>query len=396
MTREEFIKKTALLGLGTAFLPSLLTSCKEEDEGFEVNFSGRVIIIGAGAAGLMAGHLLQQHNIDFEILEADTAIGGRVKKLEGFTDFPIDLGAEWIHTDPSVFGELIQDDNIEGNIELIPYDPQTYQTWHNGRLRNQNWVSNLYSEYKFKKTTWFDFFEQYIVPPFASRIRTSTPVTAIDYAGDQIEVVTDDGTSFKADKVIVTVPLTILQKGLIDFAPALPANKLDALEEVSMPDGLKVFLKMKERFYPDMLMMHNLVGYFSKSHLYIDGAFKKDTSDNLLTLFSVDTEATQYTSLGSDSRILTRVLDELDEIFDGKASANLEKSHVQNWSAQPYIQGSYSHYDNNFTSVQNALRETVDRKLYFAGEAYHEEASSTVHGAGFSGIDAAKAILKGE
>jgi len=49
----------------------------------------KIIVVGAGAAGLTAGHLLEQRGIDFEILEARPTSGGRVRKLEGFADFPI-------------------------------------------------------------------------------------------------------------------------------------------------------------------------------------------------------------------------------------------------------------------------------------------------------------------
>lgn len=52
-----------------------------------------VLIIGAGAAGLFAGKVLADRGIDFRILEASDRYGGRVGKLEGFADYPLDLGA---------------------------------------------------------------------------------------------------------------------------------------------------------------------------------------------------------------------------------------------------------------------------------------------------------------
>ena len=56
-----------------------------------------VLIIGAGAAGITAGHLLAERGVDFEILEASSTHGGRVRKVDDFVDFPIDIGGEWIH-----------------------------------------------------------------------------------------------------------------------------------------------------------------------------------------------------------------------------------------------------------------------------------------------------------
>ena len=57
----------------------------------------KILIVGAGAAGITAGHALSEKGIDFEILEASSVHGGRVKKNADFADFPIDLGAEWVH-----------------------------------------------------------------------------------------------------------------------------------------------------------------------------------------------------------------------------------------------------------------------------------------------------------
>lgn len=54
------------LGIGIPLMSMLLESCGEEAmlfPDFEVNFDGKVIVIGAGAAGLTAGYLL--NNVSF-------------------------------------------------------------------------------------------------------------------------------------------------------------------------------------------------------------------------------------------------------------------------------------------------------------------------------------------
>ena len=154
MTRSEFLKSLAALGVSTSFL-SLLSSCGKEEfyPEFEVNFSGKVLVIGAGSAGLFAGYVLSKYNVDFEIIEASSVYGGRVKGSNNFTDFPIDLGAEWLHTDPSVFAKLINDNTVAGNLEMVRYRPETVKIWNGNRLVNTNLVSNFYSEYKFKDSS---------------------------------------------------------------------------------------------------------------------------------------------------------------------------------------------------------------------------------------------------
>ena len=66
------------------------------------DYSGKVIIIGAGASGLAAAKVLEKNNIDYTILEATNRYGGRLKKDTTLADFPIDIGAEWIHSNPKV------------------------------------------------------------------------------------------------------------------------------------------------------------------------------------------------------------------------------------------------------------------------------------------------------
>lgn len=64
------------------------------------NFSGSILIIGAGASGLMAANTLKDMGVENNtILEASNCFGGRIKKATGFVeDIPLDIGAEWMHS----------------------------------------------------------------------------------------------------------------------------------------------------------------------------------------------------------------------------------------------------------------------------------------------------------
>jgi monoamine oxidase len=393
MTREDFLKNSAILTLGFPFISSLLTGCDKE-EILDVKFNGKVLIIGAGSAGLMAGYVLKHYNIDFEILEASDVFGGRVKKTDSFADFPIDLGAEWIHDEPSIFSRLI-DGTAAGEIDLIPYNPATIYTWRNEVLKKQNWVSNFYAEYKFKNTTWYDFFDQHIVPEIKGHILYNSPVTDIDYTSDQVSVTTLNQNTFVADKVIVTVPTAVLKTNAISFSPALPAEKIEALDEAYVPAGIKVFIEFSERFYPDITLVSRLLSVGDNEKIFYDAAFKKDSERHILGLFTIGSHAETYTNMQSEEDIIKHVLGELDEMFEGKASETYMKHVIQNWSAEPYIQGSYTFFESNYGSNMEALSRSLDNKVFFAGEAHSDYASATVHGAGLSGKSVAEEILKG-
>lgn len=401
MTRKEFIKTLSLFGIGTTVLPSFLTSCGNEEvdfyPDFQVNFSGKVIIVGAGTAGLIAGYILKRYNIDFEIIEASSVYGGRVKASESFSDVPIDIGAEWLHTDPSILAKLLNDRSIQDNIELINYKPDNFYLWRDGKLRKRNFFANFYAEYKFKNTTWFSYLDNYIVPSVIDHIRFDSPINTINYTADKVELTNTNNDTFEADRVILTVPLSILKNDYINFTPALPSDKINALDEVDMPPGIKVFIEFSEKFYPDILAFGTLLDFLSDAEegaLYYDAMFRKDSNRNILALFNVGESASVYTDIATDEELIAFILNELDEIFDGKASETYIKHIIQNWSKEPFIQGSYSHYDDD--SPRETLRRSINNKLYFAGETFapSEDDIATVHGAGESAYATVRELLE--
>ena len=58
---------------------------------------GRVIVIGAGLAGLAAARSLKVHGYEVLVLEGRDRIGGRIHTSTQWEDLPLDLGASWIH-----------------------------------------------------------------------------------------------------------------------------------------------------------------------------------------------------------------------------------------------------------------------------------------------------------
>ena len=57
----------------------------------------KVLVIGAGIAGLSAAYYLKRAGVDATILEARDRVGGRVWTDREFADIPVEFGAELIH-----------------------------------------------------------------------------------------------------------------------------------------------------------------------------------------------------------------------------------------------------------------------------------------------------------
>ncbi len=342
MTRVEFIKMCGILGISIPLQASLI-SCNKENSNNNT-FSGKVIIIGAGAGGLSAGYLLQQQGIGFEILEASSIYGGRMRINTDFADFPIPLGAEWLETDPSIFQEIVNDSSVPVTIETIPDDPDR----------------------KFVNSSWYHFFEEYIVPSISNKITYNSIVQSIDYSGDQVIITTQNGQKI-ADKVIISVPLKILQDRDISFIPTLPQNKQDAINDTTIWEGFKAFFEFSEKFYNDEFQFE-IIPTSDGEKIYYNAAFGQNTNKNIIGLFVVGKPALDYISL-SDSQLKDFILNELDSIYSNNATPNYINHISQNWNDEPFIKGGYVTDFANWRTVK-ILGESIANKVYFAGGAY--------------------------
>ena len=160
---KRLMKIKSLLSLLFLVLPFSFMACNKDENlnasgntenelqgKIENEFQGNVIIVGAGASGLAAAKKLEEEGISYQILEATDKLGGRIQKNENFADFPIDLGAEWIHEDKSILNYLIDQPGNEPNVETISYQPMNVQQVvddlivTNSKSRNGRLLCRLY------------------------------------------------------------------------------------------------------------------------------------------------------------------------------------------------------------------------------------------------------------
>ena len=340
------------------------------------------------------------------ILRLSPDLGGRLKKLTGFANYPIDLGGEWIHVPPAILDTIADVDAGEErptqDIDTVLY-LDTYQEYDDGEWVTQNFDSSK-TDYKFVDYTWYDYFNDWIAPDLRANIVTKCQVKEIDneVASHHSTVHCADGRTFTADRVIVTAPMSILSTD-IKFKPALPSQVTAAINAYDMLPGLKVFMKFNKKFFHEAFEFASdfvgITGEENERYFYSPGFGQKEDPEGnyVLGIFAVGKNATKFIDKPSQE-IYQDILKQLDAAYDGQATKHYKgEGHIQNWSKEPFARGAYTHLSGNYDSVLETLRAPrFDKRLYFAGEAIPAEGymNGFAHEAALSGRSAAQKIIK--
>ena len=220
-------------------------------------------------------------------------------------------------------------------------------------------------------------------------------MVSVNYQGENVVVTTANGEVYSEDKVISTVSVGVLKSQSIQFQPALPQDKREALNTVDFPPGFKLFLKFSDKFYADVIEASAVdqSGSSTGEKTYYDLAYHKGAADHVLGLLSTGTSAEAYYQLNSEQAIVEAVLAELDLIYDGKASASYTGEYLlKDWGHQAFTLGTWT--NDLDADKEYALNRPLSERLYFAGETHNVyNQTSTVHGAIESGYIAVYDLL---
>ena len=118
----------------------------------------------------------------------------------------------------------------------------------------------------------------------------------------------------------------------------------------------------------------------------IDEIIGKSGNDHVLLAFVMGKQAEYLTSLGSNTAITNALLNELDTMYNGQATTSFIASYVQNWTTNPFVKGAYSYSTIGMGNSRNIAAQSVEDKLFFAGEAMNVNGNhQTVYGAAETG-----------
>lgn len=247
----------------------------------------------------------------------------------------------------------------------------------------------------------------------ADKVQLNKAVLEVDYSSEVIslsvqDTLTQEVSAEQVDKLIVTVPVSILKSGDITFSPALPADKVTALSHIGMDASIRIILEFKRSdfFGPETA---TILGGTEAPSYFLSGAGRSD--QNKTFSITINGSKAEELTTKTDLEMVEQVLGELDLVFGppgNKASANIRRKIddqqndlgiiyvVQDWTKEPYIKGGQSYPLVGGTNADRiTLAAPVEEKLYFAGEATDTTGEfGTVSGALKSGKRAAEEVIE--
>ena len=449
MQRRVFLKLASMVVAGAIPGTRVVASARKQ----------RVLIVGAGIAGLAAAQTLMRQGHEVLVLEARDRIGGRIWTSTRWPDAPLDLGATWIHgvkgnpltalaatidaatVSTSYESSIVYDTSgrplteaQESHLEELQEqvaaalgtaqeqdEDQSVQSavetalnW--GRLapkdkRLVNFILNGSIEHEYAGSTaelsahWFDadaafggpdalFVNgfQEIIQLLAQGVpvELGQTVEQVAWAGRQVQVTTSTATH-SADRVIVTLPLGVLKAGAVRFTPALPGRKRSAIAALGMGVLNKCYLRFATAFWPTAFDWLEYIP--AQRGVWTEWvSFMRTVNLPVLLGFNAADQGHAIESW-TDDEIVASALQTLRIMFGRSVPLPVDYQ-ITRWAADPFARGSYSFNALGSTPVmRDHLAESLNGKVFFAGEATERDYFSTAHGAYLSGLRAAEEVM---
>jgi monoamine oxidase len=396
----------------------------------------RVVVIGAGFAGLAAADALRAGGAEVTVLEARERVGGRVWSVQFGEGAVIERGAEFIlpgydsmnalaarfgiplvlkgtpygrrvpvgeeAVSPTAlenaFDRLARGRTADGTsaadaIAALSLDPplsnviQTRVAISNGHPPDDLEASVLDEG----ASTFGDFdnhtleggnmrLAEALAAELGGAVRLSSPVRRVRWSQGAVNVATDHG-EIEADAVVVAIPTAPLAE--IEFDPPLEGATAEALRAVTYGQNSKLFLRVRSPAPPSAIM--SVAGHFwTYTQLGADGEPAPFVTGYTGTMSAIDA----LDGLHGVERWVAALV-----ALRGDLDLEPESALLSSWDGDPWVRGSYS-----ARTLSSPLRDDDLVKpigpLFFAGEHTAGEWHGLMEGALRSGQRAAEQALR--
>ena len=394
ITRRQFLRRSALAVTGAGLHQSSAVKA--------IVLSGpakKVLILGAGMAGLVAGYELSKLGHEVTILEARTRPGGRVHTLrEPFSDgLYAEAGAARIPDNHDLTLKYVK----EFALPLEPFYPSKLNALRFDRGQREEvpidgftdaMTQNYGGELGGNPERWHkikggsDLLPKAFAEKLAGKIHYSAAVVRIEQDANQARVVFVEAgrqQTLAADAVLCTIPFSVLKN--IDL-PALSARKREAIKRTHYDAVSRVYLQTRNRFWEEKVL--NGFAFTSEAIEIWQPTWSQPGPRGILMTYARPGEAERITTLKESERIAV-TLKQLDGMFSGLRE-NFERGATKCWMDDEWSRGAWA-----LVGIMDFLAAiAVEGRIYFAGE-HLSPWSSWVQGALSSGLRAVKEIAEG-
>lgn len=406
-----------------------------------------VIIVGGGTAGIAAARRLAAAHKRFALIEATDRIGGRCITDTSLFGVPFDLGAHWIHTPKfSPMANLLPG----GAFDVYPAPPKerlrigrryAYEAEMEKFFAAQSRANRAINaagqgkrDVSCAQALPADLGDlrptiEFVLGPFSSGknldeisaidfvrsdeqendafcrqgfgavvaklaenvpVQLSAPATLIDYSGrPSVRVETAKGT-LQSHAVIVTASTGVLAAGKIKFVPALPVRHRDALSKLTLGSYDHIALEFAGN--PLGLKSDELV--YEKATSERTAALLANVSGTPLCLVDVGGRFGRALAAEGEAAMIDFAVGWLIDLFGTNVKAAMKRIHTTRWNQQPWVLGAFASAGPGNQGTRRVLMESLNNRVWFAGEAVDEAWWGTVGGAWESGVRAADAVLR--